>query len=243
MTSSAQSPDRSEPGLPGVPAERPENDSFTDKSTKQSMLVADTTPRMLNEDAGTEDTHQPHALANAPHGDHVPFDIGSLVDQYHGAVYRYAYRLSGNSADAEDLAQQTFLIVQLKLDQLRDESKACSWLLAIVRSCFLKSIRRQRPVNESSLQLSVDQIPRNVAHFDPLDEMALRAALAELAEDYRVVVLMFYFENLSYKEIAERLQIKIGTVMSRLSRAKALLRNGLLGDERDEVSPMSAGKT
>ena len=159
-------------------------------------------------------------------------DILNLVDQHHAQVYRYAFRLSGNQADAEDLTQQTFLIAHQKLSQLREQAKAAGWLLTIARSCFLKSIRRPRPVTETSMQISVDQIPRDGSPFSAIDRMVLQDALCELPDDQRAVVLMFYFENLAYKEIAEQLGIKIGTVMSRLSRAKSSIRQFLLGKDR-----------
>ena len=159
-------------------------------------------------------------------------DILELVDQHHAQVYRYAFRLAGNQADAEDLTQQTFLIAHQKLSQLRESTKAAGWLLTIARSCFLKSIRRTRPTAETSLQISIDQIPREGSSFDAIDRMALQEALLELPEDHRVIVLMFYFENLSYKEIAEQLGVKIGTVMSRLSRAKVSIRQSLLAKNR-----------
>src|SRR6187431_794487 len=73
-------------------------------------------------------------------------DLVALVHAHQAAVYRYACRLAGNPVEAEDLTQQTFLIAHTKLHQLREAERACSWLLAVTRSCFLKSIRKPRPV-------------------------------------------------------------------------------------------------
>lgn len=158
--------------------------------------------------------------------------IQRLISEHHARLYRYAYRLTGSAADAEDITQQTFLTAHQRLDQLRDESKAGSWLTAILRTTFLKSVRRRRPVDASSLELDVGEIPAD-ATDDPIDREQLQAALNDLSDDYRVVLLMFYFEQSSYKEIAEQLDLPIGTVMSRLSRAKGRLRAALLtrGDE------------
>ncbi len=151
--------------------------------------------------------------------------IQQLIDHYHADAYRYAFRLSGSSNEAEDLTQETFLIAQQKLDQLRDPSRGRSWLFAILRSCFLRNLRKNRPVNESSIQMTVDEIPEASFENHQVDKIVLREAIADLPVDFKVVLLMFYFENYSYKEIAEKLGIKIGTVMSRLSRAKGIVRN------------------
>ena len=68
--------------------------------------------------------------------------ITQLVHDHHVAVYRYAYRLVGSVPDAEDLTQQTFLIAQQKIEQIRDPGKVDRWLFAVLRSCFLKNRRR-----------------------------------------------------------------------------------------------------
>ena len=153
-------------------------------------------------------------------------DLAELVRAHHAAVYRYAYRLCGNATEAEDLTQQTFLIAVRKVHQVREAEKACSWLLAVVRSCFLKSLRKSRPAPAGSLELeAVDDA--TAPEIDEVDRERLAAALSELPPEFRIVVLMFYFEELSYQEIASELEIPIGTVMSRLSRAKGQLRTRL----------------
>lgn len=148
----------------------------------------------------------------------------AIVAAHYQAVYRYAYRLCGGEADAEDLTQQTFLIAQHKLHQVRDVTKLQAWLFAVVRSCFRKSLRRQRPVAAVNLELDVDEVPEHRPHASGLDQEDLRRALQDLPDEFRLIVLMFYFEELSYAEIARRLDLPIGTVMSRLSRAKGRLR-------------------
>ncbi|HWA97204.1 MAG TPA: sigma-70 family RNA polymerase sigma factor [Pirellulales bacterium] len=163
--------------------------------------------------------------------------IMELVDAHHGDVYRYALRLSGSTSDAEDLAQQTFLAAQLKLHQLRDPRSARSWLLTILRHCYLKSCCRQRPIPAAAMQLEIDSLPAELPDanlFETLgvDREQLQAALDELAPEFKIVVLMFYFEEQSYREIAEQLRLPIGTVMSRLSRAKTRLRDRLASADK-----------
>ena len=164
-------------------------------------------------------------------------DLPSLVVAHHAALYRYGYRLCGCTAEAEDLTQQTFLIAQRKLHQLRETERAGAWLFAVLRSCFLKSLRRQRPASAAAMNVEVEQFAGPTPEVEEIDREGLAAALDELPLEFRVVVLMFYFEDLSYQQIAEQLEIPIGTVMSRLSRAKGHLRKRLGPDE--PVSPAS----
>src|SRR5262249_42392790 len=85
-------------------------------------------------------------------------DFTALVLAHHAVVYRYACRLCGSPTDAEDLTQQTFLIAQQKLQQLREPERASGWLLSIVRSCFLKSVRKMKPLPAADVELIVEQV-------------------------------------------------------------------------------------
>jgi RNA polymerase sigma factor (sigma-70 family) len=154
-------------------------------------------------------------------------EMVALVTQHHASVYRYAARLCGCPTEAEDLTQQTFLIAQQKLPQLREAERAGGWLLTIVRNCYLKGRKKMRPVSAESIGLDVQQFAEEMPASEEIDRELLSAALVELPVEFRVVVLMFYFEDLSYQQIAEQLEIPIGTVMSRLSRGKAHLRKRL----------------
>lgn len=174
--------------------------------------------------------------------DRARMDVAQLVAEHYQAVYRFAYRLSGSAADAEDLTQQAFLVAQRKLAQLREDANARSWLFTILRNCFLKDCQRRRPVPVVDLQLSVDNIPIETPKEEEIDRQQLQEALDELSAGFRVVVVMFYFEDRSYREIAAELDLPIGTVMSRLARAKSFLRSKLFerapaGPRRPHVSP------
>jgi RNA polymerase sigma-70 factor, ECF subfamily len=153
--------------------------------------------------------------------------IRQIVEQYYSTIYGFVYRLSGSSADAEDLTQQTFMIAHQKLHQVREQDKINRWLYTIARSCFLKSRRRKRPSAAANFELDIDEIPERLVDDSPFDEERLRNALDQLGDDFRIIVTMFYYEELSYKEIAEQLSIPMGTVMSRLARAKGHLRKAL----------------
>ncbi len=176
-------------------------------------------------------------------------DIRELITAHHAAIFRYAFRLTGAQSDAEDLTQQTFLTAQQKLHQVRDPQKSLSWLYAVLRSCYLKSKRKQSPQLAGNLDLDVETVEGGEQTAPALFEAeldrqavksAVQAAVDELPDEFKIVVLMFYFEEQSYKEIAEELDLPIGTVMSRLSRAKVRLR-GQLAQHRPLV-PLEATK-
>lgn len=172
-----------------------------------------------------------------------PIDIARLVAEHHQAVYRYAYRLSGSQADAEDLTQQVFLIACRKGGQLRQADSVRPWLFTILRNCFLKSRRKRFPIPAGFLELSLENIPQPENVPPRIDPAELQQALDGLPPRDRVILGMFYFENLTYREIAEALDIPLGTVMSRLARAKARLRARLFPNISEAVVPSQTQKT
>lgn len=153
-----------------------------------------------------------------------------LVRQHHALLYRYAYRLSGSATDAEDLTQETYLQACRKLDQLRDASRAKGWLCTILRNRYLKRLRDKEP-GDTRLSGTLEQIaepnPVEADRFG-IDSEQLQTALNALPESFRSPLILFYFEEFSYQEIADQMSVPVGTVMSRLSRAKAHLRQELL---------------
>jgi len=156
--------------------------------------------------------------------------VQRLVEEHYASLYRYAYRLSGSSADAEDLTQETFCTAQLRLSQLRDPGRVRPWLFSILRNAYLHSARadRQHPsVSLDDVGDLAEPLPESLPDIDPEQ---LQQALNELPEVYRTPIILFYFEEFGYREIAESMDppVPIGTVMSRLSRAKAFLRARLV---------------
>src|SRR5579872_675753 len=91
--------------------------------------------------------------------------LADLVERYYALLYRYAYRLTGCEADAEDLTQHAFLTAQAKWDQLRDESKAKSWLFTIARNAYLKELRGPICIPSSAL----DELPGAAPEAGPFD--------------------------------------------------------------------------
>jgi len=154
-----------------------------------------------------------------------PVDVAQLVRDHHEVLYRYAYRLCGSVADAEDLTQHVFLTAQQKCGQVRDSGCVRGWLFTILRNCYAKSFRGRLPL--SSAELDLNELPDGEVE-QSIDSERLQAAINSLCEEFKLVVLLFYFEQRPYREIAETLEIPIGTVMSRLARAKCQLRQALV---------------
>jgi RNA polymerase sigma-70 factor (ECF subfamily) len=157
-----------------------------------------------------------------------PQTMQRLVDQHYESLYRYAYRLSGSSADAEDLTQEAFCKAQVNLSQLRDPQRAKPWLFSILRNAYLHRVRAERQQPCVSLDCVGDlaePLPERLPEVDPEQ---LQQALNDLPEVFRTPIILYYFEEFGYRDIAEQMDLPMGTVMSRLARAKAYLRVRLL---------------
>ncbi len=149
-----------------------------------------------------------------------------LVDAHYAPLYRFALSLTRNSSDACDLTQQTFFIWARKGEQLRDAAKVKSWLFTTLYREFLRGRRRADHVTalEDLPPGESDPAAPEVDLVAGMDAALVVEALGDVEETYRMPLTLFYLEDLSYREIAETLEVPIGTVMSRLSRGKAQLR-------------------
>lgn len=152
------------------------------------------------------------------------------------ALYRTAFRLTGNKSQAEDLVQETYLRAWRSLSQLHGLSGVQPWMFRILRTVFIDQLRKEssRPklVMDIEKMLAADDElspPEifNVKDRDKLDEFfdqEIVSAVAELPDEERLALLFQAVGNLTYREISEALECPIGTVMSRLHRAKRWLR-------------------
>jgi len=152
--------------------------------------------------------------------------VQSLVKEHYEALYRYAYRLSGQATDAEDLVQETFCKAQEKLGQLREPERAKAWLFSILRNNYLHRLRSGQHPRMLTLE-EIHDFPEPAENLPEVEPEKLQQALNELPELFRTPIIMFYFEEFSYRDIAEQMEVPIGTVMSRLARAKVFLRDRL----------------
>lgn len=167
--------------------------------------------------------------------------IETLVDAHYETLYRYAYRLCGAPQTAEDLTQETFCQAQKNLHQLRDQARAKSWLFSILRNAFLHRLRSSKQEKEISLE-GLNEIPERASEPTlPIDSAQLQQVLNELPEAFRTPIILYYFEDFSYRDIAEQMNVPLGTVMSRLARAKTFLRQRLT-DQADLVGKANQGE-
>jgi RNA polymerase sigma-70 factor (ECF subfamily) len=146
-------------------------------------------------------------------------DFESLVALYYAPLYQFAFSLTRDEADACDLTQQTFCIWAAKGHQLRDESKVKTWLFTTLHREFLSLRRKQSRASHIELEQATPELPTippvAVSQFDTGQ---LMIALKQLDETFRAPVALFYLQDYSYQEIAEILEVPLGTVKSRLAR-------------------------
>lgn len=176
-------------------------------------------------------------------GDTEAFAV--LLRRYEKTVYRTAYLITGSEQDAEDLTQEVFLRVWSGIGTYRGESKFFTWLYAVTKHVCTDRVRKnsrtprsfsltpQDPEEAAPFELSDmdrENAPEDVACRRETQE-AVRRAIASLKDEYRVIVLLRDIEGYSYEEIARALGIGIGTVKSRLNRARQTLKKRLEGME------------
>lgn len=161
--------------------------------------------------------------------------FSSLVTLYETRVYNLAFRITGNAADAADVAQEAFLAAFEGMKRFRAESALYTWLYRIVvnkalSSRRVKSSRREFSVGDdaSPLDFAMDDCaaPDKIAQRHERAEIVQRA-ISRLGDDLRAVVVLRDIQGLEYEEIADVLDIALGTVKSRLHRARLALRNSL----------------
>lgn len=162
--------------------------------------------------------------------------FGVLVRRYQDRLYPTLLRLTGRAEDASDLLQDAFLRAYERLDRFGGESSFYTWIYRIAVNLALSDRRRRKVAGRSPLPLSEDgpepaDDPSQSDPTLPLEraerEGLIQAALDGLHPDHRAVVVMNHLDGLRYEEIAEMLQIPVGTVRSRLHRAREILRDRL----------------
>ncbi|WP_174582632.1 RNA polymerase sigma factor [Candidatus Methylacidithermus pantelleriae] len=165
----------------------------------------------------------------------------TLVERFYQPLYRFALALARDEAQAADLTQQAFLQWARKGETLKDPSKVKTWLFTTLYREYLGQKRREARHPTVELEPASPELPT----VDPvalarLEAEEVLAALGELDEVFRVPLVLFYLQELSYAEIAQLLQVPLGTVMSRLARGKEKLRMKLA--ERTSYKKKERGK-
>ena len=165
-------------------------------------------------------------------GSGLNFD--SVVARFYEPLYQFAFSLTRVEADACDLTQQTFYVWATKGHQLRDKTKVKTWLFTTLHRAFLESRRRQTRFPHYDLEeVALDLPVLSPATVNQLDSAQVLNALSQVDDIYQSPVALFYLEDCSYKEIAEILDIPIGTVKSRMARGIAQLQSILTRGERE----------
>jgi len=162
----------------------------------------------------------------------VPPSWDEVVREHGDRVYRLAYRLSGNRADAEDLTQETFVRVFRSLAEYTPGTFE-GWLHRITTNLFLDMVRRRQRIRFDALpddagdRLASREAGPEQAYEQTNLDPEIQRALDALPADFRIAVVLCDLEQLSYEEIAATLGVKVGTVRSRIHRGRVLLRDAL----------------
>ena len=164
-------------------------------------------------------------VARAISGDFGAFDY--LVERYQKPVYNLAYRMLGNAADAEDAAQETFMRAYANLSSYQATRKFGTWLLSITSHWCIDRLRRRKVISLEFLQdiSLVGGLSDGPEHELMVreNERDVQRWLAMLPEAYRLIIVLRYWHDLSYNEIADVTHLPLSTVRMRLFRARKLL--------------------
>ena len=166
-------------------------------------------------------------------GDEAAFE--ALLRLYEKKIYTLCRRMCGNDEDAQEAAQDAFLSLWRSAKSFRGDASLSTWLYRLATNACIDLLRRNKRVGER-VSLDDEETTLEIVDDRPLPEQALERketqrlineALAALPEDYRAILLLREAEGLSYAEIADAMHMELGTVKSRISRGRVLLRNYL----------------
>jgi RNA polymerase sigma-70 factor (ECF subfamily) len=160
----------------------------------------------------------PRTLARAREGDLGAFE--DLVRSYQADVWRFAYHFTRDRSLAEDVTQEAFLRAFRFLRSFRGDSKFTSWLFRIARNCAMDAIRRRKGPDAR-------ETPPPLGPPDPEARAELHAALASVSDEHREPFLLIEVFGLSYQEAADVLHLRVGTVKSRMHRARLAMMHAL----------------
>ncbi|MGI9455467.1 MAG: RNA polymerase sigma factor [Aeoliella sp.] len=168
--------------------------------------------------------------------------FGELVERYQDRLFNTLVRMLGSRDDANDVVQEAFVQAFVKLETFRGDARFYTWLYRIAMNMALSHRRRQRPT--VSVEAVKDCVGDEPVDHDPGPDVqmigtervaAVQSALAKLGDQHRQILVLREMEGCSYETIAEILQMPIGTVRSRLFRARLLLKDELKSILPDEV--------
>jgi len=176
-------------------------------------------------------------------GDHSAFD--ALITKHQARAYQYAYRLARDAEEASDVVAEAFVRVYRALCNFKGESAFTTWLYRILTNCYLDMRKKEKSRPSTSLEAALHtddgelerqiEDPNRTPHEEAERterERTIEGAVERLPEYQKAMIMMYHVDMLSYEEIAQALELPIGTVKSRLNRARLSLRE-LLRTEQD----------
>ncbi len=172
-------------------------------------------------------------ILKAQKGDSYSFDL--LVKRYQKKIYFLAYRMVKNHDAADDIAQETFIHAYFAIKSFKLGYSFYSWLYRICMNLSINFLKRQKfVIPESQFEEVASPLERQTTRMDPSNHFALKElenkiekAIDSLPPKYKAVLVLRIYEDLSYEEIAQTLKISLGTVMSRLFRAREKMQDEL----------------
>jgi RNA polymerase sigma-70 factor (ECF subfamily) len=189
-------------------------------------------------DGRTSHLDDAELIRRARAGDHQSLD--DLVQRHYKNVFNLAYRLSGNYDDAQDIVIEAFIRVHNALPNFRGDANFSTWIYRITKNVFLDERKKQRLRSHASLEEMVEledsSVSRQVEDPTPGPSRVVerreqaemvQEAVATLPKNQRLMIALYHFQHRSYEEIAEIMNLPIGTVKSRLNRARLALKNKL----------------
>ncbi|NLY43522.1 MAG: sigma-70 family RNA polymerase sigma factor [Clostridiaceae bacterium] len=184
-------------------------------------------------------SHEKLLIQKCKNGDVEAFE--QLIESYQKKVFGIAFRMLGNTEDASDVAQEVFLKVFKSITNFKEESSLSTWIYRIATNVCLDEIRKRKKATvvsiNSTIQLEDGEIDMQVEdqgpHPDEIVERKeleneVKKAIERLNNEHKIVIILRDIQGLSYDEIADILQCSLGTVKSRINRARNSLKNILL---------------
>src|SRR5579862_936045 len=179
-------------------------------------------------------------IRRAQGGDRTAFD--DLMSRYETKAYQYAFRLTRNYEEASDVVSDAFIRVFNAIGSFKGQSSFSTWLYRIMTNCFLDIRKKVKPASSLDVasQVGDGEIERQIEDSGPTPhdeserlerEESVERAVNRLPEYQRAMIVMYHVELLTYEEIAAALDLPIGTVKSRLNRARLSLRDFLIKDQ------------
>jgi RNA polymerase sigma-70 factor (ECF subfamily) len=181
-----------------------------------------------------------HLIQKVQEGDNYAFDL--LVKRYQRKIYFLAYRMVKNHDNADDIAQDTFINAYSAIGSFKAGYSFYTWLYRICMNLSINFLKRQKfMIPESQFEEDASPLEKEATRMDPADhlaskelEMKIDRALNSLPPKFKAVLILRIYEDLSYEEIAQTLNISTGTVMSRLFRARERMQE-MLKEYKDSM--------